>query len=100
VKVRFGVYSGDPLLAERRLEARLRDLGPVRREAFFADEITPERLLLEVQTPDLFGESRAVVVRWADPWRGERELAQALRTRLPDGSGCVFLGPRFAGAFG
>ena len=97
MKVRFGVYSGDPLLAERRLEARLRDLGPVRREAFFADEITPERLLLEVQTPDLFGESRAVVVRWADPWRGERELAQALRTRLPEGVAVFFLGQDLRG---
>lgn len=95
--VRFGVYSGDPLLVERRLADRLKALGPVRRDTFFADEITPVQLLLEIGTPDLFGEARAVVVRWADPWRGERELALALRARLWEGIAVFFLGEDLRG---
>ncbi|MGC8962473.1 MAG: DNA polymerase III subunit delta [Candidatus Bipolaricaulaceae bacterium] len=97
MRVRFGVYSGDPLLSERRLAARLKDLGPARRDVFFADEITPEELLLEIGTPDLFGEARAVVVRWADPWRGERELAMALRAKLWEGVAVFFLGEDLRG---
>ncbi|MBC7221799.1 hypothetical protein H5T56_02260 [Candidatus Bipolaricaulota bacterium] len=96
-KVRFGAYSGDPLLAERRLNERLRALGSTRKFVFFGDEITPERLLLEVRTPDLFTEEKAVVVRWADAWRGERELAVALRTGLPEGVAVFFLGEDLRG---
>ncbi|MCS7240575.1 MAG: hypothetical protein NZ651_04950 [Candidatus Bipolaricaulota bacterium] len=95
--VRFGVYSGDPLLAERRLKERLNSLGPVRKLVFFGDEITPERLLLEAQTPDLFGEKRAIVVRWADPLRGERDLAHALRAHLPENVAVFFLGEDLRG---
>jgi len=96
-RVRFGVYSGDPLLSERRLSARLRALGPARKHVFFGDELPPERLLLEVRTPDLFGENRAVVVRWADPLRGDRELAGALRAGLPEGVAVFFLGEDLRG---
>ncbi len=82
---------------ERRLAERLRALGSARKLVFFGDEITPERLLLEVRTPDLFAEAKAVVVRWADPWRGERELALALRTGLPEGVAVFFLGEDLRG---
>lgn len=95
--VRFGVYFGDPLLVERRLGERLSQLGPVRKVVFFGDEVTPSRLLLEVRTPDLFGEGRAVVVRWADPLRGDRELAQALRLGLPEGVALFFVGQDLRG---
>lgn len=95
--VRFGVYSGDQFLAERRLRERLGALGPVRKLLFFGDETTPERLLLEVQMPDLFGEGRAIVVRRADPLRGERDLALALRANLPEKVGIFFLGEDLRG---
>ncbi|MBC7318022.1 hypothetical protein H5T57_02045 [Candidatus Bipolaricaulota bacterium] len=95
--VRFGVYSGDPLLAERALQKRLAEIKPTQKLVFFGDEINPERLLLEINTADLFAPRRAVVVRWADPWRTERELAQALRTGLPEGVAVFFLGEDLRG---
>lgn len=94
--VRFGVYSGDPLLVERHVRARLEAFGPARRITLFGDEITPKRLLLEIQTPDLFGEKRAVVVRWADPLRDERELLR-LRFGPPEGVAVFLLGEDLRG---
>lgn len=95
--VRFGVYSGDPLLAERCLKERVDGFGPAQKLAVFADEITPEHLLLEIQTPDLFVERKALVVRWADPLRGERELGMTLRERLAEGVAVFFLGEDLRG---
>ncbi len=95
--VRFGVYSGDPLLAERGLKERLEGFGPAQRITVFADELTPARLLLEIRTPDLFAERKALVVRWADPLRGERELGKALRDQLPEGVAVFFLGEDLRG---
>ncbi len=95
--VRFGVYSGDPLCAERRLRERLVALGPAHKHVVFGDEVTPAQLLLELQTPDLFEERKAVVVRRADPLRGERELGQILRTHLSPGVAVFFLGEDLRG---
>jgi DNA polymerase III delta subunit len=63
----------------------------------FGDEITPSRVLLEAKTADLFGEEKAVVVRRADPLRGERELARALAAGLPQGVAVFFLGEDLRG---
>jgi len=95
--VRFGVYSGDPLLVERRLRERLSRLNQPRKVVCFGDEITPSRVLLEAKTADLFGEEKAVVVRRADPLRGERELARALAAGLPQGVAVFFLGEDLRG---
>jgi len=95
--VRFGVYSGDPLLVERRLRERLSSLNQPRKVVCFGDEITPSRVLLEAKTADLFGEEKAVVVRRADPLRGERELALALAAGLPHGVAIFFLGEDLRG---
>lgn len=95
--VRFGVYSGDPLLVERKLKARLAQLGPVPRVTLFADEVSPAQILLEVGSPDLFAAGKAVVVRHADPLRGERDLAEALKKELPLGVAVFFLGEDLRG---
>ncbi|MCS7216885.1 MAG: hypothetical protein N2507_04690 [Candidatus Bipolaricaulota bacterium] len=95
--VRFGVYSGDPFLAERQLRRRLGELGPASRAVLFADEVPPERILLEVGSADLFAAGKAVVVRRADALRGERELAEALRRGLPPGVAVFFLGEDLRG---
>lgn len=95
--VRFGVYSGDPFLAERWLGRRLAELGPAVRVPLFADEVPPERILLEVGSADLFAGRKAVVVRHADVLRGERALAEALRKDLPPGVAVFFLGEDLRG---
>ncbi len=95
--VRFGVYSGDPFLAERQLRMRLAQLGPVPRVVLFADEVPPTRILLEVGSADLFAAGKAVVVRHADPLRGERGLAEALNKELPSGVAVFFLGEDLRG---
>ncbi len=91
------MYSGDPLLVERRLRERLSALNGPRKVVCFGDEVTPSRVLLEAKTADLFGEEKAVVVRRADPLRGERELALALAAGLPQGVAVFFLGEDLRG---
>lgn len=95
--VRFGVYSGDPLLVERRLQARLAELGPVTRIPLFADEVPPERILLEVRSADLFAAGKAVVVRRADAVRGERALVEALKKGPPPNVAVFFVGEDLRG---
>ncbi len=95
--VRFGVYSGDPLLVERQLRMRLSQLGPVPRLAIFADEVPPARILLEVGSFDLFAAGKAVVVRHADVLREERTLAEALKKGIPPGTALFFLGEDMRG---
>ncbi len=95
--VRFGAYWGDPLLAERALARALVAFGPARRIVLFGDEIGPDRLLAELSAHDLFGERRAIVVRRADPLRGEGRLVRALRGGLPPDLALFLLGEDLRG---
>lgn len=97
--VRFGVYSGEPFLAERALRQRLRELGEVERVLLWGDEAGADGVLEALGTPLLFGAGamRAVVVRRADPLAGDRHLTRALRGGPPEGVAVFFLGEEIRG---
>jgi len=95
--LRFGVYWGDPLLVERALSKALRGLGPVRRVVLFGDEPCLTRLLGELGSTDLFGESRAIIVRRADKLVGEERLARTLAGGLPADLALFVLGEALKG---
>lgn len=95
--VRFGVYWGDPLLAERALARALAALGPARKVVLFGDEPCLDRLLGELSAHDLFGEERAILVRRADPVGREERLARALRGGVPSHVALFLLGQDLRG---
>lgn len=94
---RIVAYWGDPLLVERALGRALAGWGPCRRVVLFGDETCLGRLLAEVESRDLFGEGRAIVVRRAEPLVGEERLARALARGVPDDLGIAFLGEDLKG---
>ncbi len=95
--MRFGVYWGDPLAAERALGERLAELGGPERVVRFGDEVELGELLAELATPGLFGGERAIVVRRADPLARVEALAEALRGGPPPGTAVFFLGEDLRG---
>ncbi|MBC7093190.1 hypothetical protein H5T53_04185 [Candidatus Bipolaricaulota bacterium] len=95
--VRLGVYSGDPLAVERTLAQRLSALGPHQRVALFGDETCLGKLLDELGTQDLFGETKVVVVRRADALAHEPRLATAVARGLPPGTGLFLIGEKLTG---
>ncbi|MGY4707584.1 DNA polymerase III subunit delta [Candidatus Bipolaricaulota sp. J31] len=97
--MRFGVYSGDPFLAERALRRRLAQLGEAERILLWGDEAGAEGVLEALGTPLLFGggKLRAVVVRRADPLAGDQRLIKALRSGPPEGVALFLLGEEIKG---
>ncbi len=95
--IRFAAYSGDPLLVERALVARLHALGPVERIPLHGDAYTAEELATEVMTSSLFGEPRALVVRHADDLVRSQRLAQVLADGLPPDTALFLLGSHLRG---
>ncbi len=95
--VRFGAYSGDPLLVELRLRERLAQLEAAV-EPRFGDEITPEALSSELLTSDLFGGKRALVVRRAEPLAKSAKLAAALEAGLPEDVALFLIGKELRGS--
>ncbi len=97
--VRFGVYSGDPFLAERAMQRRLAELGEVEPVLLWGDEATAIDVLEALGTSLLFGGRgmRAVVVRRADPLAGDQRLIAALRGGPPEGVAVFFLGEEIKG---
>lgn len=95
--VRFGAYSGDPLLVERTLAARLRALTPVERMPLSGETYTAEELATEIMTPSLFGERRALVVRHADDLVRSQRLARTLADGLPPDTALFLVGHQLRG---
>lgn len=95
--ITFGVYWGDPLAAERALEARLGELGGAERVVRFGDELSVGGLLTELGTPGLFGRERALVIRRADPLARAEALVRALKAGPPPGTAVFFLGEDLKG---
>jgi len=95
--IRFGAYSGDPLLVERRLRERLAQLD-ADVEPRFGDELTAESLCSELFTSSLFGGMRALVIRHADPLAKSAKLAAALEAGLPEDVALFLVGKELRGA--
>lgn len=90
-------YWGDPLLVERALHRALAAWGPLRRIVLFGDEPCLERLVGEVGSSDLFGETRAIIVRRADKLAGDERLARLLANGVPPGVVVCFVGESLKG---
>lgn len=97
--IRFGVYSGEPFLAERMLKSRLAALGEVERVVVWGDEASAADVLEALGTDLLFqgAGTRAVVVRRADPLAGDQRLISALRGGPPQGVAVFFIGEEIKG---
>ncbi len=94
---RVAAYSGDPLLVERTLSQRLRELEGAERIPLFGDELTPEELASQVLTPSLFGGERALVVRRADALVRSSYLARRLEDGSPPDTAVLFVGEQLRG---